>query len=180
MNERRKALLGISGIAACSVWHKPIINSVVLPAHAETSPAPEDPADPTPPPPPPPPPAEDVCPMIIAGNVLFGPVSGTNVPPVCSATFEILSSDAATSLTIISITNGALPADTTVSIQDLGVATDGSGPRVVWQGPATDAPFCTDLEPVDDIVFTVTATCDAAENMGQFTQTFSLIAVLGS
>ena len=35
-NNRRKALLGISG-GAVAIWHKPMISSVILPAHAITS-----------------------------------------------------------------------------------------------------------------------------------------------
>ena len=45
-NNRRKALLGISG-GAVTIWHKPMISSVILPAHAITSdvPAPTGGAD---------------------------------------------------------------------------------------------------------------------------------------
>lgn len=33
----RRSLLTIASIASLAVWHKPVINSVVLPAHAQTS-----------------------------------------------------------------------------------------------------------------------------------------------
>jgi len=168
---RRKLVLGLGATSAMAVWHKPIINRIVTPAHAQTSPDPEP--LPTP---------EELCPMIVTGNVVFGPVSGTNTPPVCTATFDVLSGDAANTLTILSIDAGTLPADTTVDIQDLGVASATAGPRVVWQGPATDAPFCSDLMPVDDITFTITASCEASDNQDtdgdDFTQEFLLSAIL--
>ncbi len=172
MNTRRKTLFALTGVTALSVWHKPLVKSVITPAHAQMSPPVDPPVDPPVPP-------QDVCPMITFGNLTSGPVSGTNVPPVCNATFEILSADAATPITIISIENSALPADTTLDIQDLGAATDGSGPRVIWRGPATDAPSCSDIVPTGDITFTVTATCEAA-NMGEYQQTFSLAAILSA
>ena len=147
----------------------------MTPAHAETSPI-DPPIDPPTPPNP-----EDVCPVITTGNVTAGPVSGTTTPPVCSVTFEVLSADPATPITIVAIDAGTLPADTTVDIQDIGEATDAGGPRVTWRGPASDAPFCMDLQPTDDVTFTVTATCSAAStevNMGQYQQTFLLSEII--
>lgn len=174
-NTRRNVLLKLSGVSALTVWHKPLINSVLTPAHAQMSPLdpPVDPpVDPVPLDP------ADVCPMIVIGNVLPGPVSGTSAVPVCQVTFEVLSADAATPITIISIDAGTLPADTTIDIQDIGEATDALGPRVVWRGPATDAPFCMDIQPLADVTFTVTATCTAVTsddlNMGEYQQTFLL------
>ena len=38
MNSKRKLLLALSGLSAATVWEKPIIKAVVLPAHAQTSP----------------------------------------------------------------------------------------------------------------------------------------------
>ena len=172
MNKRRKILLGIASGSAVAAWHKPMINQVITPAHAQTSPV-DPPPLPTP---------QELCPMITTGNVVFGPVSGNNTPPVCTATFDVLSGDSAVPLDIISIETGTLPADTTVDIQDLGTATDSMGPRVVWQGPATDAPFCSDLMPIDDITFTITATCDAVNSQDTdgdtFTQEFMLSEIL--
>jgi hypothetical protein len=40
---KRKALLGVAGASALAVWHKPVMKSVLLPAHAQTT-------DDTPPP----------------------------------------------------------------------------------------------------------------------------------
>ena len=37
MNKRRKLLLALSGASAATVWTKPVVNAVVLPAHAQTS-----------------------------------------------------------------------------------------------------------------------------------------------
>lgn len=46
---KRKALLGVAGVSVFAAWHKPVINSVLLPAHAQTT---TDTTDDTPPPPP--------------------------------------------------------------------------------------------------------------------------------
>lgn len=167
MNRRRKLLMGIGSVSALGAWHKPVINSIITPAHAQTS----GPVVPIP--------AEDLCPMIVTGNNTFGPLSGSNTPPICSLTFDVLSSSATATLTIVSITNNTLPANNTVSYDTFGEATNVTGPRVVWQGPATDAPFCSDLMPIDqnDIVFTVTATCTAAAGR-EFTSSFTLADVL--
>ena len=69
-----------------------------------------------------------------------------------------------------------------MSYGTLGAATDTSGPRVTWRGPAPDAPFCTDLNiptgaPTDDVSFTVVATCEAALG-GELSQEFSLLDIL--
>jgi len=150
-----------------------VIKGIVTPAHAQTSP----PSSPPPPSTPPPPP-EDLCPMIVISDAVFGPVSGTNTPPVCTATFDVLSSDAVVPLEISAITTSTLPADVTIDVQSLGTASDTAGPRIVWRGPATDAPFCSDLTPLDDITFTITATCDAVTDGGTFTQEFTLSQIL--
>jgi len=208
MNKRRKIILGLSSSTALAVWHKPVVKSIMTPAHAQTSPPPPSPPPPPPPPappppppppappppppppappPPPPPPAPpppppptpaELCAMITIGNVTTGPVSGSNTPPVCTATFDVLSADAANSLTITSIDAGALPANVTLDIQALGTATDSMGPRVTWRGPATDAPFCTNLMPIDEVTITVTATCAAVTDGGTFTQQFTLSQIL--
>lgn len=168
VSKRRKLLLGgVSGVVI-TAWHKPIINSVLTPAHAQTSM----------PPTPTPPTAAELCPMITTGNVTTGPVSGTTTPPVCTATFDVLSADAAADLTISAIDSGTLPANVSIDVQDLGVATTTTGPRIVWRGPASDAPFCTDLMPTDEVTFTVTATCAAASAGDTFTQTFTLTSII--
>lgn len=158
---RRKILLGLTSGTALAVWQKPIINGIVTPAHAQTSPTPAD-----------------LCPTIVIGNVITGPISGTTTPAVCSITFDVLSGEAGTPLTITSITNSTLTANNTVLYDSFGEATDTTGPRVVWRGPASDAPFCTDLVPIDEVTFTVTATCAAAPMMGTFTQDFTLADIL--
>ena len=158
---RRKLLLGLGAGGAIAAWHKPVINAVVTPAHAQTSvPVPM----PTP---------AELCPMITIGNVVTGPVSGTNVPPVCSVTFDVLSGTPGVSLTITAIDAGTLPADTTFSVDSLGTATDLVGPRIVWRGPAVGAPFCQPFTVIDDVTFSVTASC-AASGGDTFTQDFVL------
>jgi len=57
-------------------------------------------------------------------------------------------------------------------------ATDATGVRIVWTGPATNAPFCVPVEPIDDITFTVTATCDDAFEMETYTEDFTLSDIL--
>lgn len=160
---RRRALQGALGASALVVanWHTPIVNSVLTPAHAQTSPV-----DPPP-----------TCPDAVIGNVTFGPVSGTNTPPVCQATFDVLSTDSSQPLTIVSITDDNADPDTTITYDAFGEATDTTGPRVVWRGPASDAPFCTDLMPTTDVTFTVTFTCTAAGDV-QFTNTVALSEIL--
>lgn len=166
INGRRKALLGLTSGTALAIWQKPLINSIVVPAHAQTSVV-----MPVLPP-------EDLCPMIIISNVLFGPVSGSNTPPVCSVTFDVLSGMAGTPLTITSITNSTLEANNTVTYDSFGEASDTTGPRVVWRGPASDAPFCSDLMPIDSVTFTITATCAAVANGDTFSQDFLLADIL--
>ena len=171
MNKRRQLLIG-SGVVVAA-WHKPVINSIVTPAHAQMSPPVVDP--------------EQLCPMIVIGNVVLGPVSGTFVPPVCSVTFDVLSGTAGTPLTIVEITN-TTAADTTIVYDGFGEVTDTTGSRVVWRGPAPDAPFCSDLTVINDVTFTVTATCAAVdeaiadgavvENGTTFTQDFTLSEIL--
>lgn len=159
---RRKVLmsgLGLGATAAVlpSAWTKPIINSVVLPAHAQAS----------------------VCPMITIGNVTFGPFSAQptpGAPEVCALTFDVLSSDT-TALTITNVTNSTLAEFNSVTYDGFGEATDTTGPRITWQGPASDAPFCSDLMPIDSVTFTVTATCEAAD-MGEFSQDFTIEQIL--
>ena len=159
---RRELLKGVMGAGALSIalpdsWAKPIVNAVLLPAHAQTS----------------------ACPEMVIGNVTFGPQSGTPTPAVCRATFDVLSGDPAIPLNIISITNGPLGADVTIIYDSFGEATDTTGPRVVWAGPDADAPFCRidQSVPTDDVTFTVTADCDVAGSV-QITQDFTLSEIL--
>ena len=156
---RRRLLSGVAGASALAVWHKPIVNSVILPAHAQAS-------------------VVGVCPTVTVENVLFGPLSGVTVPPVCSVTFDVFSSDPTEDVTIMSIDTSTLAANVTVDVQALGTATSSSGPRVVWQGPASDAPFCSDLMPTNDVTFTVTLTCSSVPPGTTFTQSFTLLSIL--
>jgi len=160
--QRRRLLLGAGATGAMAMWHKPVVNAIMLPAHAQMSPEPEP--EPTP---------EELCSMVVLGNVVTGPVSGSNTPPVCSITFDVLSGTAGESLMITNISTSTLPANTTFTIDALGTATDVIGPRIVWQGPAVGAPFCMPFELVDDLTITVTATCTAASGE-TFSQDFLL------
>ena len=158
MNDRRKILLGLATGGVLSAWHKPIVNAVLVPAHAQTSPEPEPEPDPDPDPP-------VVCPEIIAGNVQSSALSGTASFTSCSLTFDIFSSDPATPLEITAIDNSPLGADVSVTNDGLGTATDTTGPRVTWIGPIagsapSDCQSPSMVVPVDDITFTITATCE--------------------
>jgi len=172
--KRRHLVLGSIGVSAAlpTQWTKPLVNSVLTPTHAQMSP-----------PPPPPPPAADVCPTIVFGNVTSGPVSGSPMPPTCTVTFDILSGDAGTPISITDVT-ATSAADTSITFDGAGTfsgpiaATDATGVRIVWTGPATNAPFCVPVEPIDDITFTVTATCDDAFEMETYTEDFTLSDIL--
>ena len=152
MNDRRKILLGLGTSSVMAAWHKPIVNAVLVPAHAQTSP-------PLPPP--------VICPDIIVGNAQSSGLSGTESFTSCGLTFDIFSSDPATPLEITAITNSALGADVTVTNDGLGEATDVTGPRVTWIGPILGSPpsDCVTtgaIIPNDDVTFTITATCEVA------------------
>jgi hypothetical protein len=152
---RRHAMQGVLGASALAVWHKPVVNTVITPAHAQTT----------------------TCADVVIGNVTFGPVSGTNTPPVCQVTFDVLSSIAGQPINIISITDSNTDADTTITYDAFGEATDTAGPRVVWRGPASDAPFCSDLMPITDVIFIVTFTCEAVGGT-ELTYMFMLSEIL--
>jgi len=143
MNDRRKILLGLGATSAMAAWHKPIVNAVILPAHAQGSP---------------------VCPDIIVGNAQSSGLSGAESFTSCGVTFDIFSSDPATPLTITAITNSALGTDVTVTNDGLGTATDAIGPRVTWIGPILGSPpsdcvTTSAIVPIDDVTFTIQATC---------------------
>lgn len=144
MNERRKILLGIGATSAMAAWHKPLINAVVVPAHAQTSPV--------------------ICPDLIVDNVTSQALSGDGSNTSCGVTFDILSSSPDVVLTVTAIDTSALAADVTVVNDGLGDASMTSGPRVTWTGPiAGTAPGdCTNpanIVPAEDVTFTITATC---------------------
>ena len=148
-----KGALGASVIAATvpSQWVKPVVNSVLTPAHAQTSPPP-------------------MCPMAVLSMGVTGPVSGQGQ---CTITFDVLSSDPAQPLTISSITDNSTD-PSSVTYDGFGTATDTTGPRIVWQGPTIGGELdCS--QPVTDVTFTITASC--AANSDPFTQTFNLSEV---
>lgn len=155
IRERRQLLKGVVSAGALAAWHKPIINSVVTPAHAQTS----------------------FCPVLVFSNVVFGPVSGISMPPVCQVTFDILSPDA-TPVTIINITDTSASVNTMITYDTFGTdVTNAVGSRVVWQGEASDAPFCSDLMPTEDVEFTITLSCAASGGLEE-TQVVLLSSIL--
>lgn len=139
-----------------SAWTKPIVNSVIMPAHAQTS---------------------LPCPEVIVGNSAFsvGSAAGT-----CGLSFEFLSADAAMPLNILSIQNSA-PVGTdavTYASGTTGVVTSVSGLSVNWVGQSVGAPFACNTDtpvPVNDITFIVSYNCD--NNSEVQTMSFDLIAV---
>jgi len=146
--------LGVAGTLLPKSWTKPVINSVVLPAHAQMS-----------------------CPQLVAMNVLVSTVSPQTSPARCSVTFDLLSADPGVALNIVSITNSTLVGNTTVNNDGVMVATADSGPRVTWQGAALNAPFCNiDSTPNDDVTFTVMSTCELLDDVTS-TQEFSLLDI---
>jgi len=154
--ERRQILKGALGVGALAAWHKPIINSVVTPAHAQTS----------------------FCPVLVFSNISSGPLSGMTTPPVCQVTFDVLSPDA-TPVTIVNITDNSVSPNTMINYDVFGSdVTDTVGSRVVWQGEASDAPFCTDLMPTEDVEFTITLSCAASGGLEE-TQMVMLSTILG-
>ena len=153
MNDRRKILLGLGTGGVLSAWHKPIVNAVLVPAHAQLSPDP----DPDPP--------VVVCPAIIAGNAQSSGLSGTASFTSCGVTFDIFSSDPAVPLEITSIGTNPLGADVSVTNDGLGPATATTGPRVTWIGPILgsapdDCVSPSTVVPAEDVTFTITATCE--------------------
>ena len=157
MNDRRKILLGLGTGGVLSAWHKPIVNAVLVPAHAQLSPEPEPEPDPDPP--------VVVCPAIIAGNAQSSGLSGTASFTSCGVTFDIFSSDPAVPLEITSIGTNPLGADVSVTNDGLGPATDTTGPRVTWMGPISgsapdDCVSPSTVVPAEDVTFTITATCE--------------------
>lgn len=149
---RRGLIKGGIGLGAiATAWKTPIVNEVVLPAHAQTS----------------------LCPMVLPGNITQQPGSGQ--PSRCSLEFEMLSSEPS-SVNIVSITNTTLGANDEISypLGTSGAATSSSGPRVVWLGESLSAPFnCQD--PITEVQFTVTYTCQTNPEPNE--ATFSLQAI---
>ena len=140
-----------------SSWTKPVVNSVLLPAHAQTS--------------------VIECPVLSVGNGTF---SAGSAPGTCGLSFEFVSGDATTPLNVISIANTTLVGtdQVTYSSGTSGSVTATSGLGVVWLGQAVGAPFACAADapvPINDVTFTVTFNC--ADNPAVQTMTFSLLAV---
>ena len=165
MTNRRALLLGLGAtVVMPSKWSLPIIKSVVTPVHAQAS----------------------VCPMIITLSDESGAESGLD--PRCFLSFDVLSGDPMVNLSITNITNSELVGNATVEYDGeeefMGPveASNLVGPRVVWRGDNEGGPLdCLSLVPVDDVTFSITATCDAAEGIGteEFTQEFTLTEIIG-
>jgi len=166
-NKRRELVTGTLGLGALSTvlpqsWSEPVIRSVVIPAHAQTS-----------------------CPAIMIGPASLATGSGTMDPGVCAVTFNILSSDDQMPLTVVSVTTDPDPLPDNVEVEVEGIdepATSTLGPIVRWQGPAGAALFCEDLNtpdgaPLDDIIFSITVTCESLPGQ-QFTQEFNLLDII--
>lgn len=151
--DRRKVVLSALGVSVLGValptkWSKPVINAVVTPAHAETSPG----SDPDPGPIP-------VCPDLVVGNaVITSAVSGQPVGS-CSISFDILSSDPAEPLNVTSIANNAAAGVIINVSAPTGVVTDSNGINITW---IDVAPVCsgTVAQIINDVTFTITAECD--------------------
>jgi len=114
----------------------------------------------------------------VFSNISSGPLSGMTTPPVCQVTFDVLSPDA-TPVTIVNITDNSVSPNTMINYDVFGSdVTDTVGSRVVWQGEASDAPFCTDLMPTEDVEFTITLSCAASGGLEE-TQMVMLSTILG-
>jgi len=146
-------------------WTKPVVNSVLLPAHAQTSDVP-DPAL--------------VCPVVTFGSGTF---SAGSAPGTCGLSFQFLSGDAGVPVDIISITNSVLVGTDQVTYSNgtSGTATATSGLTANWVGQSIGAPFACAADapvPINDVTFTVTYNC--ADNPTLLTMTFSLSAIAAS
>lgn len=185
MNERRKLLLGLGATSAMTVWHKPLVNAVVLPAHATGSPPPPPSPPTTPPPPPPPPPPPVQCPSIVIGDVQSSALSGAGSATSCGISFEIFSTDPAIPLTITVIDAAPIEVGVEVTNDGLGDVTSEDGVRVTWTGPivgsAADCANLADIVPLDDVTFTISATCaiDGSETIPPADLVLTLTDIIG-
>ena len=150
------------------------MTTVIVPAHAQTSPD-TDPGEPDPEP--------VICPAIVIGNVQSNPLTGANSFTSCGVTFNIFSNDPVTPIEITAITTSTLGPSVSVTNNGLGQATDSTGPQVTWIGSnlglaPQDCASPSTVIPVDDITFTITATCIGAIDPVELTIT--LTAILAS
>lgn len=158
----KSVVLSSAGLSVLpAVWTKPVVNSVLLPAHAQAS-------------------AVIACPMLTtgAGSFSVGSASGT-----CGLSFELISGDASIPIDVISITN-TTPVGTdavTYSGGTSGSVTATSGLVVNWVGQAIGAPFaCAAAAPVPVNEVTFTATYNCASDPAVQTMTFSLQTIAAS
>jgi len=183
MNKQRRTVLAktmsvgaVTAVVLPSQWSKPVINSVLLPVHAQTTQVTPDPELPDPELPEP----ELSCPELVT-QATFGPNSGGAAAGTCRVTITLLSSDVDIPVTIIAVDSDVAAPDT-VTTSGLGEATDTAGPAVIWNGLAPGANFCQDVNtatgaPTTNVVFTVTYSCGSAPGE-QFTQEFTLLDAL--
>lgn len=162
MNDRRKVLLGLGTASAVTAWHKPIVNAVLLPAHAQTS----------------------VCPNIVVGNVQSTALSGADSFTSCGAVFDVFSDDPALAIQITSIATGPLGPGVAVSNDGLGPATSTSGPRVTWIGPISgsapgDCVDPADIVPATPVTFTISASCPSVPGADPVQLVIGLADILG-
>ena len=134
------ALAGAAAAVLPSQWKKPVLNSIVLPAHAQSSP---------------------ICPELSVLNGTFGPGSA---PGTCGLNFQFVSADASQGLDIISVVNTTPVGTDTVTYAGgtAGSVTATAGLTVAWVGQAVGAPFACASDapvPVNEITFTVTYNC---------------------
>lgn len=150
------ALSGTVLAALPAKWQKPVVDSVLLPAHAQAT----------------------VCPLLVVGNGSFSPGS---VPGTCGISFELLSGDSAININILSITNSALVGTDAVTYSGgtAGSVGSSSGLSVNWVGQAVGAPFaCATSAPVavNEVTFDVTYNCDAGPEVQMMTLSLQAIA----
>ena len=132
------------------VWTAPVVASISLPVHAQTS----------------------ICetpPVLTAVT----PAKCAGVDPQGEATLAILSSDGAMPVEIISVTDNAVDPNVIAYSATSGTVTDADGIDVSWNGPSGDATTCL---PTVDVTFTVTYTCNG--DPMNYTIEFSLVDVL--
>ncbi|MEM7194886.1 MAG: hypothetical protein AAF402_08050 [Pseudomonadota bacterium] len=147
-------LTGISAVSIPSVWKHPVVDSVLLPAHAAAS----------------------VCPPLAFISPTATPGSGLT----CPIAFEIVSSSAEIPVNILSITATPLGPNDGVTYNPESfpaTATSESGVQVNWDGEAVQPIFsCT--EPLVDTQFVVIYNCEV--NDTEVSQTIALSAVVAA
>lgn len=129
------------------VWTAPVIASISLPVHAQTSVCTTPPV------------LTPITPAKCAGEI-----------PQGEATLGIFSSDAMVALEIISVTDNAVDPNVMTYSATSGMVTDTNGINVGWKGPSTDGVTCL---PEVDVMITVTYTCN--NDPMNYTAEFSIL-----